>query len=113
MPFSTVETFNCQIEPIPVNMETSNRPIANPSIVLREEFDKWAFLFDPDSAQVIVINPTGVVVWKSMNGKNSREDILRNVAQCFSDVSEDAIEHVDAFIKDLEERGLVGYEIES
>ena len=30
-------------------MTHEDKPIANPLIVLREEFDDWAILFDPDS----------------------------------------------------------------
>ena len=29
-------------------MPESDMPIANPLVVLREEFDDWAVLFDPD-----------------------------------------------------------------
>jgi SynChlorMet cassette protein ScmD len=93
------------------NMGIQKKPLANPEIVLREEFDNWAFLYNPDTAEVIIINPTGVAVWKSMDGKNNRDDILAQVRKSFSEVPEEVNEHVNAFIKDLEERGLVGYEL--
>jgi SynChlorMet cassette protein ScmD len=92
-------------------MQISDKPIANPTIVLREEFDNWAFLFNPENAEIVIINPTAVVAWKSMNGKNTSEDIVAQVRKSFSDVPNDAIEHLYAFIKDLEERGLVGLEV--
>jgi SynChlorMet cassette protein ScmD len=106
-----VETFNCRIEVNYLPMLISDKPIANPTIVLREEFDNWAFLFNPENAEIVIINPTGVVAWKSMNGKNTSEDIVAQVRECFSDVPDDAIEHVHAFIRDLEERGLIGLEV--
>ncbi len=31
-------------------------PVANPSIVFREEFDDWALLFDPDTSESYGIN---------------------------------------------------------
>ena len=34
------------------------RPIANPSVVLREEFDDWAVLFDSDSGNSLALDPT-------------------------------------------------------
>lgn len=88
-------------------------PIANPTIVLREEFDNWAFLFNPDTTRIVVINPAGVAVWKAMNGKNCREDIISKVKESFTDVPDDVAEDVDAFISDLEDRGFVGFEIKN
>lgn len=88
-------------------------PIANPTIVLREEFDNWAFLFNPDTTRIVVINPAGVAVWKAMNGKNGREDIISKVKESFTDVPDDVAEDVDAFISDLEDRGFVGFEIKN
>jgi SynChlorMet cassette protein ScmD len=92
-------------------MMCDTKPIANPQVVLREESDNWALLFNPDTADVIVINPAGVTIWKMMNGKNDIEDILIEIKNCFSEVAEDAKEHVILFIKDLQKRGLVGFEI--
>ena len=52
----------------------SDLPIANPVCVLREEFDDWAVLFNPDTADAVGINPVGVAVWKLMDG---RRDLRR------------------------------------
>jgi SynChlorMet cassette protein ScmD len=95
------------------NMIIHNGPITNPMIVLREEFDNWAFLFNPDTADMLVINPAGVVVWKAMNGKNSTQDILAELKEHFSEVPDKALDDVNAFIKDLETNGFVGFERES
>ncbi|MHB9098409.1 MAG: PqqD family peptide modification chaperone, partial [Syntrophales bacterium] len=57
-------------------MNQSDRPIANPIVVLREEFDDWAVLFNPDTADAVGTNPVGVAVWKRMDGKRSIEDIV-------------------------------------
>lgn len=88
-------------------------PIANPMIVLREEFDNWAFLFNPETTSIVVINPVGVAVWKAMNGKNRREDIISELKSHFADVPDKVADDVDAFISDLEKRGFVGFEIEN
>ena len=34
----------------------TEKPIANPLIVLREEFDDWAILFDPDTGDAFGLN---------------------------------------------------------
>ena len=48
-------------------MNTSANPVANPLIVLREEFDDWAILFDPDTGSAVGINPVGVAIWKVLD----------------------------------------------
>jgi SynChlorMet cassette protein ScmD len=94
-------------------MASHNRPIANPMIVLREEFDNWAFLFNPETTKIVIINPVGVAVWKAMNGENRSEDIISELKERFADVPETAAEDMDAFIRDLETRGFVGFEIDN
>ncbi len=88
----------------------SNRPIANPNIVLREEFDDWAILFDPDSGNAFGLNPVSVLIWKHFDGKHSMEDILRKVQENCENVPEEAKDHVGKFTQDLVERGFVGFE---
>ena len=83
---------------------------ANPLIVLREEFDDWAILFDPDTGNAFGLNPTGVFIWKLLDGRHSPEDIVRELRSETTDVPEDAQQHVGAFIHSLETRGLAGYE---
>ena len=52
-------------------------PIQNPLTVLRVEFDDWAILFDPDSARTMGINPTGVAIWKLIDGRKGIEDVVK------------------------------------
>jgi hypothetical protein len=35
-------------------------------MVLREEFDDWAILFDPDTGRAMGISPTGATIWKCL-----------------------------------------------
>jgi len=86
-------------------------PIANPLIVLREEFDDWAILFDPDTGNAFGLNPTGVFIWKHLDGKHGVEDIVKSLRDEAEDVPEDAGEHARQFIASLEQQGLVGYEV--
>jgi SynChlorMet cassette protein ScmD len=88
-----------------------DRPTANPTVVLREEFDDWAILFNPDTAEAVGTNPVGVAVWKLMDGTRSLEQILTEIHEQFADVPDAAAKDVTAFIKDLAERGFVGYEV--
>lgn len=86
-------------------------PIANPVVVLREESDDWAVLFNPDTADAVGTNPVGVAVWKLMDGQRSTDEILDEISEQFNDVPEAVDEEVTSFINDLAERGFVGYEL--
>ena len=92
-------------------METPEKPIANPVVVLREEFDDWAVLFNPDTADAVGINPVGVALWKIMDGERSLEELVSDIKDRFADVPDTAWEDVTAFVGDLTDLGFVGYEL--
>jgi len=79
--------------------------------MLREEFDDWAILFNPDTAAAVGINPVGVAVWKRMDGKTSVKEIVLEIATAFEGVPEAAFEEITAFVDKLAETGYVGYEL--
>lgn len=86
-------------------------PVSNPSVVLREEFDDWAVLFDADTGNAVGINPVGVAIWKRLDGSHSLEDIAEELRHIFSDVSETVLEEVKEFVNKLAEDGFTGYEV--
>ncbi len=88
------------------------KPIANPLIVLREEFDDWAILFDPDTGNAFGLNPTGVFIWKLFDGKHDADEIAARLREEADEVPEDAPGHIRQFIASLEQQGLVGYEVQ-
>ena len=89
-------------------MEISYKPIANPLIVLREEFDDWAILFDPDTGDGFGLNPVSVFIWKRLDGKHTAQDILRELNETCEDVPENAEQEIKDFIEELEQKGYVG-----
>ena len=93
-------------------MSGNDRPIANPLIVLREEFDDWAILFDPDSGKGYGINPVSVFIWKLLDGKHTVQNIMTELLENCEDAPDDAAERVQAFIDDLVEHGYAGYEVQ-
>ena len=93
-------------------MNQTDRPIANPIVVLREEFDDWAVLFNPDTADAVGTNPVGVAVWKLMDGKRSIEDIVSEVKNSFEDPPDAALKEIAAFVGRLADNGFVGLELE-
>jgi SynChlorMet cassette protein ScmD len=82
--------------------------LANPVVVLREEFDDWAVLYNPDTAAALGINPVGVAVWKLLDGTRSTAALAEEVAKQFVDVPESAPEHVRDFLDDLSSKGFIG-----
>ncbi len=86
------------------------KPLANPWVVLREEFDDWAVLFDPDSGTGLGLNPTGVYVWKLLDGEHSIDDLLKALRRDAKDMPQEAAEDLYAFVAELTARGLTGYE---
>jgi len=88
-----------------------DKPIANPLIVLREEFDDRAILFDPDTGKGMGINPTGVFIWKLLDGLHTTIDILEKLQAECDNVSEEAENDINDFIRNLSEQGLVGFEV--
>ena len=92
-------------------MEPPTKSIANPLIVLREEFDDWAILFDPDTGDGFGLNPISVFIWKRLDGKHTARDILRDLHETCEDVPENAEQEIKDFIKELEKKGYVGDKI--
>jgi len=84
-------------------------PAVNPSVVLREEFDDWAILFNPDSNVTLGINPMGVYVWKCLDGRRTIKDILEKLHNDLDEVPDNAGTHIEEFISDLVKRGLAAY----
>ena len=85
--------------------------IVNPLVVLREEFDDWAVLFDPDKGEGFAVDPVGVFIWKRLNGKHSINDIVEALRKDCQEVPAEAEEHCKKFIGELVESGLAGYEV--
>ena len=94
-------------------MNQTDRPIANPIVVLREEFDDWAVLFNPDLAVAMGTNPVGVAVWKQMNGKRSLAEIVAEIKNNFDNAPEAVFEEIAAFVDTLAEKGFVGLELKN
>ena len=91
-------------------MVDSKKPVANPTVVLREEFDEWAVLYDPDSGDAYGLDPVGVFIWRLLDGEHTDEEILVELRrECEDGVPDQAPDHLKEFIEDLTSKGLVGY----
>jgi SynChlorMet cassette protein ScmD len=89
-------------------MKNGQRPLANPLAMLREEFDDWAVLFDPDTGHGFGLSPTGVFVWKLLDGRHTTDAILEEIHRHAEGVPEEAGDHIEAFVDGPDAQGLVG-----
>ena len=93
-------------------MKQNDKPITNPLLVLREEFDDWAILFDPDTGDGFGLNPVSVFIWKCLDGKHTLQDILKEIHESCEDVPENAEQEIKAFIDDIVGKGYAGHEVQ-
>ena len=93
-------------------MEANDKPFSNPLLVLREEFDDWAVLFDPDTGDSFGLNPVSVFIFKRLDGAHSLDDIMKELRGECKNVPEDAENHVFDFIEDLIKKGMAGHEFQ-
>ncbi len=85
-----------------------DKPTVNPVVVLREEFDDWAVLFNPDTSAAVGINPAGVEVWKLLDGNHDLPAIVAGIRESFEGVPESVTDDIGAFVADLGTRGFLG-----
>jgi SynChlorMet cassette protein ScmD len=90
-------------------MKDNKIPLANSRLVLREESDDWALLFDPETGETFSLNPVGVFIWKHLNGQNSIDRIMDILHEKCKNVPADAHKHIKRFIAELIDKGFVNY----
>ena len=83
--------------------------VSSPAVVLREEFDQWAVLFNPDTADAVGINPVGVAVWKLLDGTRDESALVETLGESFDEIPGAATQQVHAFVEQLLDLGFAGY----
>jgi len=92
-------------------MNDTNLYRTNPSLIIRDDFDDFAILFDPHSGKAFGLNPIGELIWKSLKNEGSIENILQQIESDCCNIPETAESDVLAFIDKLENHGLIGRRI--
>ncbi len=83
---------------------------ANPLIVLREEFDDWAILFNPDTGDTYALNPLGVFIWKRLDGTQTVSEITEAIRTSAENVPDEVGKEVEDFLRDIVRLGLASGE---
>ena len=92
----------------------TEKPVANPTAVLREGVDGWAVLINMDTGASVALNPTGIAVWRLIDGKRTIKEIVQAFKAQFPSsptrsVSDTVKDDVENLVATLTEEGLVGY----
>jgi SynChlorMet cassette protein ScmD len=88
-------------------MKVNSQPIADPSVVFRQEFEDWAVLFDPDSGMTHGLDFVGISIWECLDGRHTVDAILAKIRTDCHGVPYDAKEHIENFLLQLKELGYV------
>lgn len=83
------------------------KPKLRQPIILREEFDNYAFLHDPDTRKSYVLNPVGVFICRRLDGTNEVASIATAVKAEFAGASRTASKEIAAFVAGLKKAGLL------
>jgi len=78
--------------------------------MLREEFEDWAVLFDPDRGRGFGLNPTGVYVWKVLDGEHTLDGLLEELRAHAGNMPADTRDHIEAFVDALAAEGLAAFD---
>jgi SynChlorMet cassette protein ScmD len=94
-----------------MNSRNKDGAVANPLVILREEFDDQSILFDPETGHTFAINPIGVLIWKHFDGRHNIDDIAVIIHERTEACPSDVLNHIDNFVKAVVDLGLARYEV--
>jgi hypothetical protein len=87
----------------------SARYVRNPDVVLREEDEEGALLYNPDTDQIRVLNGTGLFIWKSCDGGRDVAGLAEAMMQTFAGAPEEKVAaQVCAFVEEMAAAGFLG-----
>ena len=91
------------------DINDSNRYVKNPDVVLREENEDGGLLFNPDTNQVKVVNPTGLFIFNKCDGNRDLTAIINELKESFINVpGNESIKHVKKFLDEMVSSGFIG-----
>jgi hypothetical protein len=83
--------------------------VRNPDVVLREENEHGALLFNPDTNQIKLLNNTAVAIWRLCDGSRDLPAIVKTIKESYDQVPAELVnEHVSLFIDYMLKNQMVG-----
>ena len=91
-------------------MTDTKRYLVNPDVSCREDdLTEGALLFNPDTSGMLVINPTGLLIWRALSLPRTPGEVVESLLEACDDVPvDDVARDVDEFLGTLEPSGFVG-----
>ena len=91
-------------------MPDTKRHLVNPDVSCREDdLTEGALLFNPDTSGILVINPTGLLIWQALSQPRTPAEIVDNLLEACDDVPKDQVaQDVDDFLEALQPGGFIG-----
>ncbi|MDY6973811.1 MAG: PqqD family peptide modification chaperone [Thermodesulfobacteriota bacterium] len=85
------------------------RYIRNPDVILSEEDEDGALIFNPDTDQVRVLNHTAFFIWQLCNGSKDMAGIVSAVKEAFEAVPEGQVTgQTEDFVNEMVGAGFIG-----
>ena len=78
----------------------------NREAIFREEGEE-GILFNPDTADIVILNETACFIWRLCDGRHTLEGIVDELTGCYEAEKNTIGKDADAFISELEKRGFV------
>ena len=77
--------------------------VANPNVSCRTEGDDGALLFNADTDNTLLINPTGIMVWNFISEPRTVAEIVGYISRSYSNSPDHASvrKDIEAFVTDL------------
>jgi len=96
------------------DMNDTKRYLANPDVSCREEGPDGALLFNPDTDAILVINPTGLLIWKALSRPRTQDELVAHLLENCEDVPTDRVAtDVEEFLQTLQPGGFIGEVLEN
>jgi hypothetical protein len=89
--------------------------LANPDVSCREEGPgEGAILFNPDTDAIMVINPTGLLLWRALERPFTQDQLVAHLVENCENVPVDQVSaDVEAFLHTMQPGGFIGEVLES
>lgn len=81
-------------------IKDQTRLVQNPDIVLREEEENAALLFEPNTGAIHILNGTALAVWSRLDGSQAVSQILAELSEIY-DMDSDAADDVRHLLANL------------
>jgi len=84
-------------------IDLTGKIAANPVVSCRIEGDDGALLFNPDTDNTLLINPTGIFIWNFISQPRTIEEIVEYITRSYSSSPDRASvqKDVESFVTDL------------